>query len=78
MKVIVRSSSLVFVFGNLLLGLPMRRRRPGDSGSGWAGRGAVGESGNAGGARQEGRFGWSVLTPQQDNSAAKPVAEQDY
>ena len=68
MKVVIRSSSLLFFFVTLLLGLPIRRRVLGD-----AGRGLGEEKILAG--RGGGRFGWRALTPQQDKSAAEPVAE---
>jgi hypothetical protein len=71
MKVIVRSSSLLFFFTNLLLGLPIRRRALGNSGVGLDGRGEENVLAGGGGKR----FGWRVLTPQQKKSAAEPVAE---
>jgi len=74
MKVVVRSSSLVFFLVNLLLGLPIRRRVLGNSGVGRDGGGGVEENFFPGQSGK--RFGWRELTPQQDNSAAEPVAEQ--
>ena len=74
MKVIIRSSSLVFFFGNLLLGLPIRRRLR-NSGGGLDGPGGSRE--NSGGS-DERRFGWKALAPQQENRATEPVAEQEY
>lgn len=73
MKVVLRSSSLVFFFGSVLLGLPIRRRVLGDSLRGMDGRGRGEEKVLAGGSGK--RFGWSVLAPQQKKSAAEPVAE---
>jgi hypothetical protein len=73
MKVVVRSSSLLFFFVNLLLGLPIRRRGLGNSGGGLDGRGRGEEKVLAGGSGK--RFGWRVLTPQQEKSATEPVAE---
>ena len=67
MKVVVRSSSLLFFFTNVLLGLPIRRRASGNPVVG------VEENSPRGGSRE--RFGWSVLPPQQENGAAEPVAE---
>lgn len=76
MKVIARSSSLVFFFGNLLLGLPIRRRL-GNSGGGMDGRGGVRENFLSGGSGER-RLGWKGLAPQQENRTAEPVAEQKY
>ena len=76
MKVIVRSSSLLFFFVNLLLGLPIRRKALGNSGVGSDGRAGVEENLLAGGSGK--RFGWKVLTPQQKNGAAHPVTEQQH
>ncbi|HSR05848.1 MAG TPA: hypothetical protein VLM42_01745 [Bryobacteraceae bacterium] len=67
MKVVVRSSSLLFFFTNVLLGLPIRRRALGNPGVGME------ENPLPGGGSE--RFGWSVLPPQQENSAAERVAE---
>jgi hypothetical protein len=74
MKVIVRSSSLLFFFVTLLLGLPIRRRPLGNSDIGADGRGGVEENllTDGGGIR----FGWKVLTPRQKSRAAHPVTEQ--
>ena len=76
MKVIARSSSLVFFFANVLLGLPIRRRLR-DSGVGLDARGGVRENILPGG-NGERRLGWRVLTPQQEDGAAEPVAEQEH
>ena len=76
MKVIARSSSLVFFFANVLLGLPIRRRLLGDSGVGLDARGGGRENILTGGSGER-SFGWRVLTPQQENRAAEPVAEQE-
>ena len=72
MKVVVRSSSLLFFFANLLLGLPIRRRALGNSGVGLDGRGRVEESFPPGGSGEHYR---RILPPQQEKSAAEPVAE---
>ena len=73
MKVIVRSSSLLFFFANVLLGLPIRRSRLGNSGRGLDGRGRGEEKVLPGWSGK--RIGWRVLTPQQNKSPAEPVAE---
>ncbi len=73
MKVVVRSSSLLFFLANLLLGLPIRRRALGNSGGGLDGRGRGEENILARGSGK--RFRWRILTPQQEKSAAEPVAE---
>ena len=73
MKVILRSSSLVFFFVSVLLGLPIRRRALGNSRVGWDGADRMEKNFLLGGSGE--RLGWRVLTPQQENSAAEPVAE---
>lgn len=73
MKVVLRSSSLAFFFGSVLLGLPIRRRVLGNSGVGGDGAGRMVENVLADGSGE--RFGWRVLAAQQKKSAAEPVAE---
>lgn len=73
MKVVLRSSSLAFFFGSVLLGLPIRRRTLRNSGAGRDGTDGMEKNILAGGSGE--RFGWRVLTAQQENGAAEPVAE---
>ncbi|MDP9114336.1 MAG: hypothetical protein M3O20_11730 [Acidobacteriota bacterium] len=73
MKVVVRSSSLVFVLVNMLLGLPIRRRALRNSRVGREGPDGRENNFLAGGGGQ--LFGWRVLPPQQENGAAEPVAK---
>ena len=73
MKVIVRSSSLLFFFASVLLGLPIQRRALGNSSGGRDGRMGLEENFFAGGRGK--RFGWGKLASQQENGAAEPVAE---